>query len=209
MSDSSCIRKPAVAGSFYPSDPVKLRTDLRAMLDDVGELPAMGRPLVLVEPHAGYVYSGRVAAHGYSLLENLNIDTVVVVSPSHAEHFPFVSVFDGDAYETPLGRIPVDKPTARDIVSADPILRLSGNGHIQNGEASREHALEVQLPFLQTVLDEFCIVPIVMGDQSWETCQALGNALGPILKRDNVITVISSDLSHFYPHNVAAEMDGV
>jgi AmmeMemoRadiSam system protein B/AmmeMemoRadiSam system protein A len=125
------------------------------------------------------------------------------------EYFPFVSVFDGDAYETPLGLIPVDKTMANEIASADPILKLSDNGHIQSKLSSREHALEVQLPFLQAVLDEFRIVPIVMGDQSWETCCALGDALGPILKRDNVVTVISSDLSHFYPHDVATEMDGV
>jgi AmmeMemoRadiSam system protein B len=115
------------------------------MLGDVGELPSMGRPVVLVEPHAGYVYSGRVAAHGYSLLEHLSIDTVVVISPSHMEYFPFVSVFDGDAYETPLGLIPVDKATANDIASADPILKLSDSGHIQSELASREHALEVQV----------------------------------------------------------------
>jgi len=125
------------------------------------------------------------------------------------EFFPYLSIFDGDAYETPLGAIPVDKTIAGQIASLDPLFKLSESGHIQNQLASREHALEVQLPFLQAVLDRFRIVPIVMGDQSWEACRVLGDALGHALKSDNVVSVISSDLSHFYPYNVANEMDGV
>jgi AmmeMemoRadiSam system protein B/AmmeMemoRadiSam system protein A len=125
------------------------------------------------------------------------------------EYFPFVSIFGGDAYETPLGRIPVAKALARELSMADPLLKLSDCGHIQNELSSREHALEVQLPFLQTVLRKFDIVPIVMGDQSRKACRALGDSLGAILERDNVVVVVSSDLSHFYPYAVAKEMDGI
>jgi AmmeMemoRadiSam system protein B/AmmeMemoRadiSam system protein A len=207
MSDR--VRKSAVAGSFYPGDPETLRNDLGALLGNVRRAADAGRPMILVEPHAGYMYSGHVAAHGYKLLENLTIDTVVVISPSHMEYFPFVSVFDGDAYETPLGAIPVNKTLAQEIATADQQLRLSERGHIQNELASREHALEVQLPFLQTVLGSFRVVPIVMGDQGWEACRVLGDALGAVLQRDDVLVVASSDLSHFYPYDVAKQMDGV
>jgi AmmeMemoRadiSam system protein B/AmmeMemoRadiSam system protein A len=207
MADFARVRKSAVAGSFYPGDPGALRNDLDALLANAAGVTPPGRPIVLVEPHAGYVYSGTVAAHGYKLLEHTGIGTVVVISPSHREYFPFLSVFDGDAYETPLGVVPVDKRLSWDIVKADELLRSSGRGHIQNRLADGEHALEVQLPFLQAVLDKFQIVPVVMGDQSWEACRVLGDALGPLLKRPDALVVASSDLSHFYPYDVAKQMD--
>lgn len=207
MGDSPRIRSAAVAGSFYPSDPQTLARELNAMLADVEPAPVKERPLILIAPHAGYRYSGRVAAHGYKLLESRSLDTIVVVSPSHMEYFAYASIFDGDAYETPLGRIPVDTGLAREL-STHARVELSGSGHVQNELASREHALEVQLPFLQAVLGDFRIVPIVMGDQSWDTCRELGDALGPLLQRENTLVVISSDLSHFYPYDVAVEMDG-
>lgn len=209
MRDSERVRRPAVAGMFYPGDPEVLRSNLDSLLSSVREAPAAGRPIVLVEPHAGYQYSGRVAAHGYKLLLNRNITTVVVISPSHLEYFAAVSVFSGDAYETPLGRVPIDIAVADALASADPLIEKSLRGHVQDRRARGEHALEVQLPFLQAVLPACSIVPVVMGDQSWGYCRALGNALGPLLKRQDVLIVASSDLSHFYPDDVARKLDGV
>lgn len=179
------------------------------MLADAERVPLIGRPVALVEPHAGYMYSGRVAAHGYKLLEQSRVDTVFVISPSHTEYFPFVSVFDGDAYETPLGAIAIDTHLTQQLATADPQLKLSSAGHISDRKAAGEHALEVQLPFLQAVLDKFLLVPIVMGDQSWDACRVLGDALGPFLKQDNVLVIASSDLSHFYPYDMARQMDAV
>ena len=209
MTDPPLVRRSAVAGSFYPGDAKTLRTNLDALLGNVPSHASPGRPVVLIEPHAGYVYSGSVAAHGYKLLQSCHVETVVVISPSHMEYFPFVSIFEGDAYETPLGRIPVDKSMARELASKAEQLQMSERGHIQTQLSCQEHALEVQLPFLQAVLDRFDIVPIVMGDQSWEACRVLGDALGPFLKRSGVLVVASSDLSHFYPYDVAKEMDGI
>jgi AmmeMemoRadiSam system protein B/AmmeMemoRadiSam system protein A len=199
-----------VAGSFYPRNPRTLHEDIEAYLQRAPKAALHGRPLVLVEPHAGYVYSGHVAAHGYRLIENLEIRTVAVVSPSHMEYFPFVSVFGGDAYETPLGRIDLDKEAAAEISSADPErIRLSDSGHLSPGSYRQEHALEVQLPFLQSVLDDFRIVPIVMGDQEWTLCEALGRALAPMLSRRDFLIVVSSDLSHFHDVAAARRMDGL
>jgi hypothetical protein len=210
MEKPARVRKPAVAGTFYPGDPRTLRRDIESFLSRVPKLPLEGRPLVLIEPHAGYMYSGQVAAHGYKLIENLDIRTVVVVSPSHMEYFPFASVFDGDAYETPLGRIAIDSDVAHAIGSSDPAwIRLSDRGHIQPGSYRQEHALEVQLPFLQSVLREFRIVPIVMGDQNWELCLALGGAIAPHLARKDTLVVVSSDLSHFHAYDAAKTMDGL
>jgi AmmeMemoRadiSam system protein B/AmmeMemoRadiSam system protein A len=209
MDKSSHVRKPAVAGSFYPRNPQTLRRDLRSYLARAAKPPHAGRPLVLIEPHAGYVYSGHVAAHGYKLIENLQIRTVAVISPSHMEYFPFVSVFGGAAYETPLGRVEVDKASAARIASADPErIKLTDSGHIHPGSYRQEHALEVQLPFLQSVLKNFRIVPIVMGDQNWNLCETLGHALAPLMTRSDFLVVVSSDLSHFHDDGTAKRMDG-
>jgi AmmeMemoRadiSam system protein B/AmmeMemoRadiSam system protein A len=194
---------------FYPEDPDELRTHLNSMLADVATAPPPGRPLVLVEPHAGYVYSGQVAAHGYKLLLERDIRTVVVISPSHVEHFSHVAVFDGDAYETPLGPLTVDREFVDAVTSANDRIQKSDRGHVQGRLSRGEHALEVQLPFLQAVLPSCSIVPIVMGDQDWEYCRALGEALGPHLQREDVLIVASSDLSHFYSDDVARKLDAV
>jgi len=133
-----------------------------------------------------------------------------VISPSHMEHFPFVSVFAGEAYETPLGRIAIDIETAERIAGAAPgRIRISEHGHVHTGSFRQEHALEVQLPFLQTVLGDFRLVAIVMGDQSWELCAALGEALAPHVAREDFLVVASSDLSHFHEDDTAKSMDRV
>jgi AmmeMemoRadiSam system protein B/AmmeMemoRadiSam system protein A len=194
---------------FYPNDPEDLRSNLSDLFHDIDDVAVAGRPLALVAPHAGYPYSGRIAAHGYKLLTTRTINTAVIISPSHMEHFSHISVYDGDAYETPLGQVRVDKTMAWAIADADPLIRISDHGHTQRHYSRGEHALEVQLPFLQTVVPECRIVPIVMGDQSWEYCQALGNALAPHTERPDVIIVASSDLSHFYDYEVARKLDEV
>jgi AmmeMemoRadiSam system protein B/AmmeMemoRadiSam system protein A len=208
MAEELRVRKAAVAGSFYPDDPEQLRASLNTMLAQVDAPAPPGRPLLIVAPHAGYMFSGTVAAHGYKLLLERPIKTVVVISPSHIEHFSHIAVFDGDAYETPLGTIAVDKTLVEAIVSADPLIKKSSRGHVQS--ASRgEHAIEVQLPFLQAVLPGCAIVPIVMGDQRWEFCSALGQALAPLAAREDIVFVASSDLSHFHPDGVARAKDAL
>jgi AmmeMemoRadiSam system protein B/AmmeMemoRadiSam system protein A len=210
MEHTTRVRKPAVAGSFYPRNPQALRRDIESYLAAVPAAAIEGRPLVLIEPHAGYMYSGPVAAHGYKLVGGRGIRTVAVISPSHMEHFPFASVYAGESYETPLGRIAIDRRTAEAISAAAPdSIRISQHGHIHAGSYRQEHALEVQLPFLQTVLGEFTLVPIVMGDQSWELCAALGEALRPHAAREDFLIVASTDLSHFHDDHTAESLDRV
>jgi len=200
------IRQPAVAGAFYPGD----AGELARMVDDLlagakpPELPEP--PAALVVPHAGYMYSGGVAAHAYALLRGRKYERVVVISPSHVDAFGFAAIYDGDAYATPLGRIPVDKAFAAKLAHAGSGLQLSSRGHETRGERG-EHALEVQLPFLQRLLGEFRLVPVVMGDQRYEACRALGTALAKTIQGSDTLIVASSDLSHFHRYEDAVRLD--
>jgi AmmeMemoRadiSam system protein B/AmmeMemoRadiSam system protein A len=148
-----------------------------------------------------------VAAYSYAALKGRKYARVVVLSPSHYESFGFSSVYDGDAYETPLGIIPVDKEFAGRLTAMDPSIRFSDSGHRHLPEGA-EHGLEVQLPWLQHLLGDFALVPVTMGDQSYLTCRALGCALASLITAEgDTLIVASSDLSHFHPHNQAVKMD--
>jgi AmmeMemoRadiSam system protein B/AmmeMemoRadiSam system protein A len=204
------VRQAGVAGSFYPADPKALL----AMIDDMlahASPPSIHDPiLAVVAPHAGYQFSGPVAAYTYAALKDRKFSRVVVIAPSHYEAFDFTSVYDGDAYATPLGTVQVDKAFARQLVKLGPTMRLSSQGHDATS-AGAEHAIEVQLPWLQRVLGEFQLVPIVMGDQSSENSRALGVALAKLIENENkggnTLIVASSDLSHYHPYDEAVTMD--
>jgi AmmeMemoRadiSam system protein B/AmmeMemoRadiSam system protein A len=147
-----------------------------------------------------------VAAYSYALLKGRKFDRVVVIAPSHYEAFGFSSVYDGAAYATPLGQVPVDRAFAAKLATMSKLIRLSGLGHTPTRDKP-EHALEDQLPFLQRVLGPFQLVPIVMGDQSYENCRALGLALAKMMQGTNTLIVASSDLSHYHPYDEAVKMD--
>jgi hypothetical protein len=199
------VRPPAVAGSFYPADPKELGDMLDGFLAHADPAPVQDL-VAVVAPHAGYVYSGPVAAYSYALLKGRKVDRVVIVAPSHYEAFDFSSVYDGEAYSTPLGTLTVDREFAAKLAGMDPSIKLSGVGHTPTADRP-EHALEVQLPFLQRTLGDVRIVPIVMGDQSYENCRALGVALAKLIPGTNTLIVASSDLSHYHPYGQAVETD--
>jgi AmmeMemoRadiSam system protein B/AmmeMemoRadiSam system protein A len=203
------VRSPAVAGSFYPADPDELAGVVDGLLADAAGDPVDGRLLALICPHAGYVYSGHVAAESYALLRGAGVKRVVVISPSHVEAFSGASVYDGDGYATPLGVVAVDDRFAQRLAAASPSIALSGRGHDHSRLSRGEHALEVQLPFLQRVLgDDFLLVPIVMGDQRYQTCRALGAALAELIGDDRgTVVIASSDLSHFHDYEEASRLD--
>ena len=201
-------RKPAVAGQFYPSDPIELSRELAGYFKNAKKESIPGKILALISPHAGYMYSGQVAAYAYKLLEGLSYQTVVVISPSHVAYFPGASVYNGGAYQTPLGAISVDTALAGEISRVTKRVFLSDQGHAFVGQRG-EHAIEVQLPFLQLVLGNFKLVPIIIGDQDWATCQALAEALSKSLKGKDVLMVASSDLSHYHPYDQAEKLDSV
>lgn len=196
------IRKPAVAGLFYTSNPQNLKKEVLQHLNTSVPNPIPQEIFGLVSPHAGYVYSGSTAAYGFNTLKNKKIKTVIIISPSHREYFPGVSIYNGDGYETPLGVIPVNQEMADKLID--------GRGNIFRGiEGHREeHAIEVQLPFLQCVLDNFSIVPVVMGDQGHVFVEALVNKLNEVVN-DNTLLLASSDLSHYYSAAEADQKDSI
>jgi AmmeMemoRadiSam system protein B len=196
------IREPAVAGLFYPADKVKLEKEIALFLEKSPIYDGCERIYGLAAPHAGYIYSGGVAAQAYRQLMGKSFDVVVVISPSHTVYFNKISVYNGDAYRTPLGDISIDQELAWEICERNPKIELSGLGH--DGE---EHALEVQLPFLQYVLNGFKLLPIVMGDQSLLNIDILSDALVHTLKDRNALIIASSDLSHFHDYETAVELD--
>lgn len=200
------IRKPAVAGLFYPSSAVELSKTIAALYAEVDKVPLAGCPAALIVPHAGYPYSGRTAAKAFKLLEGEEYERVVVIAPSHTVFFKGSSVYAGDGYETPLGVVNTDKKLSERIASIHPSVYFSKMGHA-SGSTRGEHALEVQLPFLQVVLGQFKLVAIVMGDQEEDSIRSLGEMLSVALKGTNTLMVASSDLSHFHSEKVARRLD--
>ncbi len=200
------IRQPGVAGSFYPADPKVLAAMIDDMLARAAPAQINDPILAVVAPHAGYPFSGPVAAYTYSTLKGRKFSRVVVIAPSHFESFAFTSVFNGDAYTTPLGTIPIDKTFAQQLAKMSATIKMSDRGHVP-GPRGAEHALEVQLPWLQRVLGEFELVAVVMGDQSYENSRALGVALAKLIRGGDTLIVASSDLSHYHPYEEAVKID--
>jgi hypothetical protein len=198
------VRRSAWAGQFYPAKPAELARGIAEMYARAPKPDVPGEIIGLVAPHAGYVYSGQIAANTYKLLEGHHYETVVIVSPSHTKYFSGVSVYNGGRYETPLGELPTDVTMVKRLGRAAPgIIYLSNMGH--TGGDRPEHALEVQLPLLQVMLGAFKLVAIVMGDQ--EQWRALGDALAGAAQGRSVLLVASSDMSHYYTAEEAHRLD--
>ncbi len=204
--NSPGYRAAGVAGVFYPADPKALASMMDEMLARAA-VPAIRDPiLAVVAPHAGYQFSGPVAAYTYASLKGRKFSRVVVIAPSHFEAFDFTSVYDGDAYTTPLGSVQIDKVFAAQLAKTGPTIQLSKQGHLPTKNGT-EHALEVQLPWLQRVLGNFSLVPVIMGDQSYGSSRALGVALAKLIQDGDTLIVASSDLSHYHPYDEAARID--
>lgn len=201
MSDS--VRKSAVAGFWYPGDPLMLAREVSDHLRAAGEVTAPGRLVALISPHAGLRYSGPVAAHGLSLLRGRRSATVVMVGPAHRAVFDGVAVFASGAFETPLGRVPVAEDLAQALLASDPRLFDDPRPHRD------EHSLEMQLPFLQHLVPELRIVPLLMGSQTRSEVSALAGALSRVLPGKGALLLASSDLSHYHPAEVANRLDAL
>ena len=210
------LRPAGVADAFYPADPTALTAMMSGMLSEVIPMEIEGEILGMVAPHAGYEYSGPVAAYSYAAIKGRSYARVVVIAPSHYEAFGFTSVYGGDGYVTPLGSIPVDTQFARELAGMDPSIQISERGHAAVREGA-EHAIEVQLPWLQLALGSFMLVPVVMGDQGYENSRALGTALARLIQQNakngheeisgDTLIVASSDLSHYRSCDEAEEID--
>ena len=186
-------RSPAVAGLFYPDDPKALKTTIQTMLEPVAaRAPA---PKAIIAPHAGYIYSGPVAASVYASLSP--VKRVVLLGPSHRVYCRGLALSSAEIFETPLGDIPVDL-SALTRISKFPQVQIMDAAH------SQEHSLEVHLPFLQHCLGNFDLVPIVVGDTS---PQEVAEVIETVWGVDETLVVISTDLSHFLDYEAAVAMD--
>lgn len=191
------IRQPAVAGTFYPADPRELRAQLTEFLDAAharGDVPK-----ALVAPHAGYVYSGPIAASAYALLAPARgvIRRVVLLGPAHRVAFDGLALPTHDAFATPLGPVTVDKAAAAQVLDL-PQVRVLDAPH------AREHSLEVHLPFLQEVLGDVRVVPLVVGDASAADVAAV---IERLWGGAETLVIVSSDLSHYHDYATARRLD--
>jgi len=197
----AAIRKPAVAGTWYPGERASLVSEVEGYLADVAPVEVPGRLVALISPHAGLRYSGPVAASAYARLRGRRDLTVMLVGPSHRMRFDGVSVYARGAFATPLGEIPIDEAVAQALLAADDVMLDEPSPHRD------EHSLEMQLPFLQHLVPGLRIVPLLMGSQDRAEVEALVGALGRGLKERDALLVASSDLSHYHPARVANELD--
>lgn len=190
-------RQPAVAGSFYPANPQQLHSMLTQYLNDAETDEKV--PKAIIAPHAGYIYSGPIAATAYARLKKARdrITRVVLIGPSHRVAFRGLAVSRAETFTTPLGRILVDQKAVETIVQL-PFVEYIEQAH------TYEHSLEVHLPFLQEMLGDFKIVPIVAGDASPEQ---VSQVLDALWGGDETLIVISSDLSHYHAYATAQQLD--
>jgi AmmeMemoRadiSam system protein B len=199
------LRRMSVGGSWYPRQAATLAADVERYLEAADLKPASQRPLALIAPHAGLMYSGPVAAFAYKLARDAAYQVIVLVGPSHFVPFRGVSLWSQGAWETPFGGVAVDRELAATIRrESDEIVELE-TAH------GREHSLEMQLPFVAHLWPGVPIVPLVMGHQTRETAVALGDALARAVqtRRESTLLVASSDLSHYEDALTAAELDAV
>jgi AmmeMemoRadiSam system protein B len=200
------VRRAAVAGSWYPDDPARLRSQVQAYLtagsDHTRVAPPDGADVfALIAPHAGLMYSGPVAAHAYRLLQTRTYDVIVLVGPSHYVSFEGVSIWRSGSFETPLGELRIDEETSAALATECAVVEELPAAH------QREHSLEMQLPFLAVLAPEVPIVPLVMGRQTRATAFGLADCLARALKDRRALLVASSDLSHFFDRKTAAFLD--
>ncbi|HUW26248.1 MAG TPA: AmmeMemoRadiSam system protein B [Gallionella sp.] len=193
----SAVRPPAVAGMFYSADPRQLAHDVQQLLDEAR--PFELTPKALIAPHAGYIYSGAIAATAYATLQPIaaRIRRVVLLGPTHRVAVRGLALPEANAFDTPLGRVMLDTVAARSITHL-PQVTVSAQAHAQ------EHSLEVQLPFLQSVLADFTLLPLAVG---MATPEEVAEVLEVLWGGEETLIVISSDLSHYLPYATAQHMD--
>lgn len=193
------IRSPAVAGMFYPAQPDALREDIRHYLD--AAVPSdLTSVRAIIVPHAGYVYSGPVAAAAYRLLANQTHPParLLIMGPSHRAWFQGVAIADVDGFRTPLGVQDVDRDYIRQISAGSRLFSTATAPH------TAEHCLEVQIPFIQVVLPEAKVVPMLFGDVD---PREVGDVLNQVVS-DGDLLIVSSDLSHYHTNETAHDIDG-
>jgi len=194
------VKEPSVAGAFYPSDPKELRTMVDGFLKNASATPHTGRLVAFMAPHAGYQFSGQVAAYSYKNIGDKH--TVIILAPSHYDPFSGASVYTEGSFRTPLGLVKIDERLAKSLIDEKAGVRFYPKAY------EKEHSLEVQLPFLQRSLNDFRIVPVIMGQLTRESFDSLASKITKILRDDdNAILIASTDLSHYKNYDETIKRD--
>ncbi len=199
------IRPSPIAGQWYPRDAMRLSISVDRYIHDAVLPDLAGEVVGVITPHAGHMYSGQVAGYAFAALRGLKPSLVAVISPMHYPYEEPLLTTAHEAYETPLGVIPVDKQAVRTL---DELLAQELGYGLSSVRRDPEHSLEIELPFLQRVIEtEFKLLPVMVRDQGRRATQVLGQCLARTLRNGNVVIVASTDLSHFYPLDVANQLD--
>jgi AmmeMemoRadiSam system protein B/AmmeMemoRadiSam system protein A len=198
--DSREYRTSTHAGTWYPGTQEDLNKMIQGFLKNTrGKVH--GEIFGLISPHAGYIYSGPVAAFAYKTIEGMEFDDVIIIGPSHYHGFYGASVDTVAGRETPLGKIEFDGKCARALIHDNKDIVYEAPAH------AKEHSTEIQVPFLQTVLTKFKVVEIIMGSHDYKTCEMLSNAILKACAGKKILVVASSDLSHYHPQKEAERLD--
>jgi AmmeMemoRadiSam system protein B len=196
------LRSPAVAGQFYPGNEVSLVKALNSLIPDI-KPEEQKEALVVISPHAGYIYSGEVA--GETIGSVVVPENVIILGPNHTGHGASIALMDQGSWDMPMGEVPINKDLAREIARSTPLIQVDEVAH------RFEHSLEVQVPFLQYVQNNLSIAPLVISHVSYETCVMVGNGLAGAIKNYNkpVLIVASTDMTHYESRESASSKDSM
>jgi AmmeMemoRadiSam system protein B len=197
---SQPVRRSVFAGQWYPGRANELERTVEQFFANIEPLDRSGEVVGLISPHAGYVYSGQVAAYAYGQVRGESFDVVTVVSPVHQMYVGAYAITVADAYHTPLGDVHLDTALIDALAKQLPVERLSED---------YEHSLEIQLPFLQVALGDFRLLPVMIGESSFQVGARLGEALAELLRGKKALIVASSDLHHIRNYNEVVRRDKV
>lgn len=201
--EAKMIRQSVVAGQFYPGDKKTLSNTLETFFNTIPTQKISGKIIGIAVPHAGYPYSGPTATYAYKLILSKDIETVIMLGPSHRVYFEGMPVYAEGVWKTPLGEVLIDETLAQAIISQNPKIKNQPEAHRE------EHSLEVQLPFLQKTLTNFKIVPIMLLEPTYAECEMLAQAIAKVAKYKNVLLLASSDLYHGYSYTECNKTDSV
>lgn len=200
--NSQSVQRPVVAGAFYPGDPSLLKKEVREFLSKAPKKTFDGNIMGVIAPHAGYRYSGPVAGAAFKQIEGKHFDRVVVMAPSHRVPIDGVAFTNKGSYRTPLGDIPIDVETVRELVNRYSWAKFDESPYLV------EHSLEVELPFLQEALKDFKIIPMIIGAHAQAVLDDIVTGLEVVIPKEGTLYVASSDLSHFLSYDAAVDQDG-
>ncbi len=196
------VKEPNVSGQFYPADPKELSKEIEDYTKMAQVKPFDHFVNIIIAPHAGYLYSGPVAAYSFKSVSLNQYKTIVILAPSHFYGFAGISIWPQGAFKTPLGNVAVDEEFTKKLIGADEKFLYDPQAFV------KEHSLEVEIPFLQKTFKDFKIVPVILGQPPLETLDKFALKLNEVIgDRRDVLIVASTDLSHYHPDQVARTMD--